>query len=84
MALRDAAVTGSVQDSGEMASRPRRRTGVLVLRVWCEDDETLRARITHTVDVVSETRTNVAAVGVNDICEVVRAWLQLFERVTTR
>jgi hypothetical protein len=63
-----------------MASRPRRRTGVLVLRVWREDDETLRARITHTADVLSGTRTNVAAVGVDDICGVVRAWLQLFER----
>jgi hypothetical protein len=63
-----------------MASRPRRRTGVLVLRVWCEDDETLRARIMHTLDVVSETRTNVAAAGVDDICGVVRSWLELFER----
>jgi hypothetical protein len=85
---RDAAVTGAVRNSGEMASRPTRRTGVLVLRVWREGDVGVRARITHTSDVLLDSETSIAVCGVDHICEVVRAWLELFEHrddsVTTR
>jgi hypothetical protein len=64
-----------------MPNRPSTRTGVLVLSVWREEDATLRARITHTPDVLSETRTSVAAGGgVDDICSIVRAWLDSFAR----
>jgi hypothetical protein len=53
---------------------------MLVLRVWREEDETLRARITHTLDLLSETQTSSAVVGVDDICQAVRSWLEVVAR----
>ena len=73
-------MTGALRNWREMSSRPKKRTGVLVLRAWRESGVAVRARITHTADVLSDTQTSVAASGVDDICEVVRTWLELFER----
>ena len=52
---------------------------MLVLRVWSEADGRLRARITDSNDVFSGERRTLAAVGVDEICTVVRTWLELLE-----
>ena len=53
---------------------------MLVLRVWREEDQELRARITHTSDVLSQTQTMLVASGVDQICEFVRSWLEHLQR----
>jgi hypothetical protein len=52
---------------------------MLVLRVWSEADGRLRARITDSNDVFSGEQRTLAAVGAEEICTVVRAWLELLE-----
>jgi hypothetical protein len=50
---------------------------MLVLRVWCEGgDGRLRARITDSSDVFSGEQRTLAAGGVDEICAVVREWLE--------
>jgi hypothetical protein len=58
------------------------RTGVLVLRVWVEvhPEKGLRARITETNDIVAGRQRSVAAASVAGVVEIVRAWLERFER----
>jgi hypothetical protein len=56
------------------------RSGVLVLRVWTEPqaDVPLRAKITAERDLNAAGRTEVAAAGLPEIVDVVRAWLEEF------
>jgi len=59
----------------------RERTGVLVVRVWLEDEDApqLRARITSTRDVlVPETTEAVLVASEKEIIKTVRAWLRVF------
>ncbi len=58
------------------------RTGVIVVRVWVEDDDDPRARITASLDVSSEEQTVAAAAGTEEIITVVRDWLERFRRGT--
>ena len=62
-----------------MTRRPH-RSGVLVVRIWCEDDEReqLRARIMQAHDVTLPGTTSMVASTVDDICAVVREWAEEF------
>jgi hypothetical protein len=53
---------------------------MLVLRVWREEDQELRARITQTPDLQSRVHTTIAASGVDEISEIVRSWLEQLAR----
>jgi hypothetical protein len=56
------------------------RTGILLVRVWLEGDRTsgLRARIVRMLDVErGETLESVAG-SVDEVCDVVRTWLESF------
>lgn len=56
------------------------RTGVLILRLWIEaNHETgLRARITQTLDTMSTEHSVAVASSTEDICSVVRSWVDEF------
>jgi hypothetical protein len=54
------------------------RTGVIVVRVWTEDAEPPRARITGSSSLPSEERTIAVAAGVEEIVAAVRNWLEEF------
>lgn len=56
------------------------RSGVLVLRVWTEAraDVRLWATITAERDLDAAARTEVAAAGLPEIVDLVRAWLEEF------
>ena len=56
------------------------RAGVIVVRVWIEDDSSpqLRARITASRDLSSVEETTAAAAGMQDILAAVRDWLEAF------
>ena len=62
-----------------MAAR-RLRTAVLVLRVWTSDGEALRARIVTSEDVTRGGERSVAATEVDDICAIIRGWLEPLAR----
>ena len=56
------------------------RTGILVIRVWVEQDDAgrLRARLTQAADL-GETATPLGvATGVTGICDAVETWLRRF------
>jgi hypothetical protein len=55
-------------------------SGVLVLNVWIEPSSQppVRARITSERDLDAERRVSVVAVGVPQIVEVVRSWVEEF------
>ena len=55
------------------------RTGILVIRVWVEQDDAgrLRARLTEAADL-GEPPTTMAAADVPGICAAVEAWLRRF------
>ena len=59
---------------------PLERAGALVVRVWLEhaDPSGLRARNTYTVDTAVPGAEVTAAASVDEVCEKVRAWLDLF------
>jgi hypothetical protein len=63
-----------------MQGRSIERASMLVLRVWREEDHELRARITQTPDVLAHSQTTLAASGVEQICAVVRSWLEQLQR----
>jgi len=53
------------------------RAGVIVIRAWSEDGGRVRARVTATdLSVAEESVT--AAEGVDEIVELVQAWLERF------
>jgi hypothetical protein len=56
------------------------RTGMLILRLWVESNhETgLRARITQTLDTSIAEQPVAAAASADDICAVVKQWVQAF------
>jgi hypothetical protein len=58
----------------------RERTGVLVLRIWTETDQTdsVRARITTDSDRRTEARMSVAGGSVDEVVELVRSWVVNF------
>ena len=56
-------------------------TGVLVIRVWLEEgleQDSLRARITQTLDISSANTTETAAASEREIVAVVESWLREF------
>jgi hypothetical protein len=59
---------------------PLERAGALVVRVWLEraDRSGLRARITRTTDVFDAGMNVTSAASVDDVCDEVRSWLELF------
>jgi hypothetical protein len=56
------------------------RTGILVIRVWLEQEPPgqLRARLTEAVDLGEVPTTFTTAADVRAICDAVEAWLQRF------
>ena len=56
------------------------RTGILVIRVWVEQDDAgrLRARLTQAADLGETATTLAVAAGVPAICDAVEAWLRRF------
>jgi hypothetical protein len=56
------------------------RTGILVIRVWVEQDDAgrLRARLTQAADLGETATTLAVATGVPGICDAVAAWLRRF------
>jgi hypothetical protein len=56
------------------------RTGILVIRVWVEQDDAgrLRARLTQAADLGDPATPLDAATGVPGICDAVEAWLRRF------
>jgi hypothetical protein len=54
------------------------RSGVLLLRVWTEGPApvALRVRITHLLDVTESRQVVVTASSVDEVCIVVREWLE--------
>jgi hypothetical protein len=58
------------------------RAALLILRLWTEreDPGTLRARITHTRDLALPGQTRTASGSPDDICAVVRDWLEAIAR----
>jgi hypothetical protein len=56
------------------------RTGILVIRVWVEEDDAgrLRARLTQAADLGETATTLAVATGVPGICDAVEAWLRRF------
>jgi hypothetical protein len=63
-----------------MSGGGAQRSGVLVLRVWVEYNPvvTLRARITQSMGEEGEASSVTVAAGVDDVCAVVRVWLEEF------
>jgi hypothetical protein len=56
------------------------RTGILIVRLWLEDDSLsgLRARITRTVDTLDPEHDVTTAATSEGICAVVQAWVETF------
>ena len=63
-----------------MSMSPRERTGLILVRAWIEGDDrsTFRVRITQRMDVTENEQTILAVVTVDEACEAVRLWLELF------
>lgn len=61
-----------------MSEPARERVGVLIIRVWIENEALApRVRITSSLDLdrVKESR---ATTGIDDACAIVRSWLEEF------
>jgi hypothetical protein len=63
-----------------MATRSLDPTGILIVRVWIEANapDGLRARITQTLDSTLDEQTMATAGNPEDICAVVRTWVEAF------
>jgi hypothetical protein len=61
-----------------MSAAEPERVGVLVIRIWLEAGSGPRARITATFDILNEVPTIVTASSVEEVCSIVREWLQDF------
>lgn len=66
-----------------VASSSSERTGVLVLRLWTQD-EVLRARISSTVDLDSAPARTTTATSVDDIRAIVAEFLTAFDNRSYR
>jgi hypothetical protein len=66
-----------------MAAQPE-RTGVLILRVWIEDDAQggMRARITQTLDIRAPASVVTWAASAEEITDTVARWLHSFLSVS--
>jgi hypothetical protein len=62
------------------------RTGILVIRVWLEQDppDQLRARLTEAADLGDPPTTLALASDVAGICDAVEAWLRRFRDLPER
>jgi hypothetical protein len=68
-------------------SAVERPTGVLVIRVWLENEVeqgALRARITKTVDVSKPSTSETAAKSPEEIVAAVEDWLRAFVEASTK
>lgn len=56
------------------------RTGILILHIWLEDgvSEGFRARITQTLDSLSQDKQVATAASTEDVYTAVRAWMEAF------
>ena len=61
-----------------MTASPSSRTGVLVVRVWIEDEVGLRARLVGTLDVESPEETVRVVDSPEYVIAAVREWLDSF------
>lgn len=63
-----------------MERPPSDRTGVLVVRLWIEEDhlQGLHARITHTLDTATNEQSAAVAASADRICAVVTRWVEDF------
>lgn len=61
-------------------ARSSDRTGILIVRLWIEGDarDGLRARITQTLDSTGHEQAVATAASPQDICDVVRTWVDAF------
>ena len=68
------------RDGSGSLNRPR--IGVLAIRAWWEGDHKPRlvARLTITADVVTDAETTVVASSAEEICTMVRDWLEQIGR----
>jgi hypothetical protein len=64
-------------------AQPAVRSGVFLVRVWVEDDS-LRARITESLDGTARDRTTLAVAGNEEIEASLHDWLQSFSEPVTR
>lgn len=56
------------------------RSGVLVVRAWIEGETPqLKARISHTIDLVRREPESTTASSAEQICAEVRRWLEALE-----
>jgi hypothetical protein len=62
------------------------RTGVLIVRLWIEanHERGLRARITQTLDTTATEQSVAVAASADDICVVVKRWVEDFEGANSR
>ena len=72
-------MTGPAHDAG-VKSFASDRTGVLIVRLWLEVDhqQSLRARITQSLDSMVGERSVAVAASADDVCAVVRKWVEDF------
>ena len=63
-----------------MNATAERRTGMLIVRAWLEQDNgnQLRTRITRSLDVARRGEIVSSAATVDDVCSTIRAWLEEF------
>ena len=62
-------------------TQPEARTGVCVIRAWREGEaHTLRARITHTLDISLHDEVTVTVAGTDALRAAFAEWLDEFER----
>ena len=56
---------------------PGARTGVLVVRLWCEGETgtSLKARITQTTDILTAENVVSTVGSLEELCAVVRGWV---------
>jgi hypothetical protein len=63
-----------------MKTQSSHRTGILIVRMWIEENagEGLRARITKTLDSTTPERAMATAATPEDIYALVRTWVEAF------
>jgi hypothetical protein len=63
-------------------SRSSKRTGVLVVRIWLENDPEapLRARVSRSLDLDTAPVEELTVASAEEVAELVRDWLEAFLR----